>query len=133
MGEKEEQIRKMIDDYYTNVFLKECGALNAEVDDSYILDLNVDVENDAIRIIELNPFAVTTGPGFFDWKEDKEILYGQVDDEPTIYPVIRFRTEREKHLSAVLSQWDPLLKEFEAMEHKSDGDADEDDGDAGDV
>jgi len=108
--EKKEQIRKMIVDYYNNVFLVECSLVNKELTDSYILDLNVEVESGKIIIIELNPFSITTGSGFFDWTKDKDILYGDANCD---YPEIRVRMKLEKHLSAVLSQWDPLLNEFE--------------------
>ena len=114
ISEKKEQIKKMIIDYYHNVFLTECKLLNQELTDSYILDLSVDVQNGKIVIIELNPFNVTTGAGFFDWTKDRNILHGSVDDK-SIYPEIRVRTEPDKHLSAVLSQWDPLLKGFEKI------------------
>ena len=112
--ENKDKIRNMINDYYNNVFLKECNDLNTELNNAYILDLNVDVINDKILIIELNPFAQTTGPGFFDWIKDKDLLYGDLsDDDNKIYPEIRIRTETEKHLNAVLSQWEPVFTQFE--------------------
>ncbi len=44
-----------------------------------ILDLNVDLSSKKVEIIELNPFGVTTGPGFFDWKNDKLQLFGEMN------------------------------------------------------
>eukprot|EP01083_Nonionella_stella_P037419 101998_1 len=107
-------IKRMITEYYKNRVLKECGELNVELNSSYVLDLNVDVAHNKIMIIELNPFAQTTGAGFFDWMKDKDVLYGMVENEDdNKYPEIRVRTEIDKHLDAVLSQWSPVFTQFE--------------------
>lgn len=110
--ESTERIKTLVQDFYENVVRNEC-ALNDKLHDSYVLDLNVDLQSGKVIIIELNPFAVTTGPGFFDWEQDSDLLHGRIEED--IYPELRIRTEVEQHLDAVLSQWDPVFRDFERL------------------
>ena len=120
---KAAQIRDMVQRYFGEVLLKECNELNTELESSYILDLNVDVDSGEIVIIELNPFARTTGAGVFDWVKDRELLYGEVPDaDGSVYPAIRVRTEVDKHADAVLEQWAPIFTEFEKRVEDEQGD-----------
>lgn len=109
--ESTEQIKEMISDFYENVVRDEC-KLNDKLHDSYILDLNVDLQRETVMIIELNPFAKTTGTGFFDWNEDSDLLHGRIEDDD-VYPEIRIRTEVDTHVDAVLNQWAPIFSDFE--------------------
>ncbi|ETO11958.1 hypothetical protein RFI_25418 [Reticulomyxa filosa] len=82
--------------------------------DDCILDLNVDLTTKQVKIIELNPFALTTGSGFYHWVDDKSILYGEKSDI-TKSDQIRVRETIDNKLSAVLSQWSDILKQFEQL------------------
>ncbi|KAL7519762.1 hypothetical protein ACHAWX_004520 [Stephanocyclus meneghinianus] len=56
---------------------------------SYILDIVKLTTNGAWKIIELNPFATTTGAALYDWKEDSDILMPTQPGDP------QFRIRRE--------------------------------------
>ncbi len=63
--------------------------------DSYIIDIAV--FRDKIQIVELNPFAQSTGPCLFSWRKDEQILLGK-----TGKPEIRVRSAPVENLKAII-------------------------------
>jgi len=83
-----------------NKFLQEVSPLlpkvlrkeNGNVECSAVADFAVDLENNKMYIIELNPFRDYEGNGtsacMFDWKKDNDLLFGKIPFE--------FRVEEKK-------------------------------------
>lgn len=92
-----DKLHKNISDFVKSVHAK----INRS---EYIIDLAI-LDNH-ISIVELNPFAPSTGPCLFDWKRDDDIL----KPKQPITPVLKIRTEPYERASAIIQQ---LLAEEE--------------------
>jgi len=73
--------------------------------DSYILDLAVLPGTSKVWIIELNPFARSTGACLFDWEADATVLEGNGPFE------IRVVESAKAHLDAWLLPWSDVFAE----------------------
>lgn len=89
-----ESIRKKLFSYW----VKELKTILLEKKD-YIVDLAV-LKDGGVYLIELNPYANTTGPSLYNWNIDKELLEGRDlqivgDDHFSYYEKVplRIRTE----------------------------------------
>eukprot|EP01129_Flabellula_baltica_P014870 TRINITY_DN725_c0_g2_i1.p1 TRINITY_DN725_c0_g2~~TRINITY_DN725_c0_g2_i1.p1 ORF type:complete len:351 (-),score=83.32 TRINITY_DN725_c0_g2_i1:33-1031(-) len=78
--------------------------------DDYIIDF-VWIPEEGIKIVELNPYSQTTGPGLFDWRKDKHIL----ENGPFEFRYIK-DTLDENFLKANLLPWSHIFKAAEKTE-----------------
>lgn len=64
---------------YEALLLKFFNSLPANLfgKENFIIDFAVDLENDRVWIIEINPFFKDTSGCLFDWGKDKQILHGE--------------------------------------------------------
>ena len=65
-----------------------------------------------VYVVELNPFATTSGACLFKWENDKAILYGDAPFE------IRVVEKVVDHLEACFAPWSELMKEAEKKKGK---------------
>ena len=102
VAERADEYRVRIVDFFEAA----CGAITL---DEYIIDMAVMPDSDRVHIIELNPFAQTTGPCLFDWSEDRALLHGE-GDAGTL-PAIRVVRSAQAHLDVALLPWADLFAE----------------------
>ena len=84
--------------------------------DSYVLDLVILWPDlNSIKVLELNPYTQTTGPGFFNWERDAKLLQGHEPDAD----VLEFRVLREPLSEKTqLMQWSDLVQAAAAVEEE---------------
>ncbi|GGI92502.1 ATP-grasp domain-containing protein [Legionella impletisoli] len=74
----------------------------------YILDLAV--VDDQIRIVELNPFAESTGGCLFSWRADHDLLHGNLE---SLRPCLRVRMEKRPDIKDLV---EVVVEEQETVE-----------------
>eukprot|EP01125_Pyxidicula_operculata_P021152 TRINITY_DN8049_c0_g1_i1.p1 TRINITY_DN8049_c0_g1~~TRINITY_DN8049_c0_g1_i1.p1 ORF type:complete len:375 (-),score=73.03 TRINITY_DN8049_c0_g1_i1:15-1139(-) len=100
--------------YYNSEIKEELNDMENYIIDFVVLNLdniNInDVEDGGsndhisfdIKVIELNPFSLSTGSGLFSWQKDEKIIKEGPFE-------MRVNTSVDKHISSSLSIWKPLL------------------------
>ncbi|KAH3756685.1 cell division cycle protein 123-like [Pelomyxa schiedti] len=75
--------------------------------DNYVIDFAVSEDLHSVSVVELNPFARTTGSCLFDWEKDATVI----QNGPFEYRVIQAPLESVTNL---LSVWDSIWEQLEA-------------------
>ncbi|ETO17398.1 hypothetical protein RFI_19924 [Reticulomyxa filosa] len=68
---------------------------------NYVMDVFVDLENEHVFIVEINPFGAhsSSGSALFEWKKDFDILYHRQSDQnksSNYFPVVRIAKMKQK-------------------------------------
>ena len=74
----------------------------------FVIDFAVDLENERVWIIEINPFFKDTSGCLFDWGKDKQILYG---NEPYEFRVLTKRVDDP--LGCLNSSWQDFIINYQ--------------------
>ena len=115
-------VRSLLDETYRNevkvklteFWRKELKQLLQEKKD-YIVDLAV-LSDNSVYLIEMNPFAPTTGASMFDWRIDDELLHGKkLSESESIQDIpLKIRTEMVPNLEQLADYFEGELREARA-------------------